>query len=236
MLYIPFPFKYCSQCTRRLLATTENFRFRKCRHSLHSWCRECERRKARDHQRDYQKRHPDRAKANRLAWYYSHREHANAVNAQWIKAHREQRREAVLRNSARSRRKNIETVRKHVQLRRAKRRCLPAELTVKQIKLARAYFNGCCAVCGRAPDFWHTIALDHWIPLSSPHCPGTTAANTLPLCHSTKGVLGNDSGCNNSKSGSDPEEWLIAKFGSRKAKIVLKRIQNYFEWIKAQDE
>jgi hypothetical protein len=67
--------------------------------------------------------------------------------------------------------------------------------------------------------------MDHWIPLSSPGCPGTVATNMVPLCH---GI----GGCNNSKCDRDPQGWLLEKFGERKALEILERIPAYFRQLK----
>lgn len=107
---------------------------------------------------------------------------------------------------------------------RAKKLSLPATLTLKQWKDTLDYFKGCCAVCGRPSGFWHTLAQDHWIPISSPNCPGTVAANMIPLCHG-------DGGCNNSKKDKLPIEWLIGKFGKRKGMQIFNRIQAYLETL-----
>jgi hypothetical protein len=111
------------------------------------------------------------------------------------------------------------------QRREARKRSLPNTLTHEQWQRAVEYFHGCCAACGRqANDLFstHTLAMDHWIPLNSPNCPGTTALNCIPLCHG-------EGGCNNSKHDRLPEEWLVHKFGKRKAIEILKRIKDYFD-------
>lgn len=112
--------------------------------------------------------------------------------------------------------------------RAARKRLLPDTLTTSEWKRAIEHFHGCCAVCGRQSDDLfgtHTIAADHWIPLSSPDCPGTVAWNIVPLCH---GV----GGCNNSKNSKDPVEWLKGKFGKRHAAEILARINTYLEEVK----
>lgn len=92
------------------------------------------------------------------------------------------------------------------------------------------YFDGCCAICGRLPSFWHILAQEHWIPITDPRLdnPGTVVGNMLPMCHSRKD---GENGCNNSKSNKDPIVWLVEKFGKRKARRILERIEAYFEWV-----
>lgn len=117
------------------------------------------------------------------------------------------------------------------QKRQARKLELPDTLTTEQWQYALDYFNGCCAVCGRPlKDLFgtHTASIDHWIPLSSPDCLGTTADNCIPLCHGFDG-------CNGSKNYRDPVEWLNGKFGKRKAKTILERINAYFEIVRDRD-
>ncbi len=114
--------------------------------------------------------------------------------------------------------------------RRARKAGLPDTYSFRDWQRALDYFNGVCAVCGRPRGFWHTLAADHWIPLAdTKHCPGTVPTNIVPLCHGVDG-------CNNSKSNSAPRAWLMSRFGARKAKQILKRIEAYFAWVKEQDE
>lgn len=117
---------------------------------------------------------------------------------------------------------------------RTRKRALPATFTKEQWKRSLDYFNHKCAVCGRdLTGLFHTAAADHWIPLTSPDCPGTIPTNIVPLCQDRKGGEG---GCNNSKGNKDPSVWLISKFGKRKAAEVMKRIETYFEWATEQDD
>jgi len=58
---------------------------------------------------------------------------------------------------------------------------------------------------------------------------GTTADNIVPLCSG-------EDGCNNSKHNAMPEVWLVLKFGKRKARVILQRILEYFELVKAKDK
>jgi hypothetical protein len=97
------------------------------------------------------------------------------------------------------------------------------------------YWNFACAVCGREESFWHVLALDHWIPLSNPACPGTTPLNIIPLCHTRKKGAGKQLhgvACNNEKHDANPVLWLTAKLGPRKAKAKLSEIATYFALVK----
>ena len=95
-------------------------------------------------------------------------------------------------------------------LRRARVKGFPSTFTQEEQHFCRAYFHYACAVCGKEEGFQWTLAMDHWIPINSPHCPGTVATNMIPLCD---GV----GGCNTRKQDTLPELWLIKRFGKRKA-------------------
>lgn len=117
------------------------------------------------------------------------------------------------------------------QRRAARMRRLPADFTANDWKRALDYFHGCCAVCSRQlNDLFktHIAAMDHWIPLSNPNCPGTVTHNIVPLCN---GV----GGCNNSKNDKDAFEWMVKRFGRSFAKRKLKEISAYFEQVKREN-
>jgi len=125
---------------------------------------------------------------------------------------------------------NPEKGRVHSQRRRARKANLPNTLTAAEWQYAIDYFHGYCAVCDRPLknlDKTRRGSADHWIPLSKGG--GTTADNIVPLCSG-------EDGCNNSKHNAMPEVWLALKFGKRKARVILKRILEYFELVKAKDK
>lgn len=104
--------------------------------------------------------------------------------------------------------------------------------TARDWERTLSYFNGCCAVCGRQLDDLfgtHTAAADHWQPIK--RGGANTPDNIIPLCHSKKAGA---NGCNNSKLDKDPVQWLIERYGKRKAKAILGRIEAYFEWVRSQ--
>jgi ribosomal protein S27AE len=107
---------------------------------------------------------------------------------------------------------------------RLRKRSLPNDYPAAERRRALEYWKGACAICGRPAGLWHTVVLDHWIPLSHPSCPGTLATNMIPMCH------GND-GCNNHKHAKMPEQFLIEKLGKRKARKKLEEIEYFFKWM-----
>lgn len=107
---------------------------------------------------------------------------------------------------------------------RIRKRSLPNTITAEDRRRAMEYWHGCCAICGRPPGLWHTVVLDHWVPLSHPDCPGTLRTNMIPMCH------GND-GCNNHKHAKAPDRWLRENFSKRRADRKLEEIQYFFRWM-----
>lgn len=119
------------------------------------------------------------------------------------------------------------------QRRRARMSNLPNDFTPAEWQRGLDYFEGKCAVCGSQPDFWTTLAADHWIPLSKGG--SSTKMNLVPLCHGKKGRPFGEPSCNNSKGNHDPLEWLESRFGTRRAREIIKRIETYFQWVREQD-
>ncbi len=106
----------------------------------------------------------------------------------------------------------------------ARKRGLANTFTSADWQIALDYFGGCCAACGRPRGLWHTLAADHFVPLSNGG--PTTPDNIIPLCHGVNG-------CNNSKGNRDAAEWLTDTFGKRKGRAIQKRIEAYLNSRKA---
>jgi hypothetical protein len=107
---------------------------------------------------------------------------------------------------------------------RARKLHLPDTWTQEQLTFMLDYWHHACAVCGNPKGLFWTLAHDHWIAITSPDCPGTVATNMIPLCHG-------DGGCNNSKKATDPHEWLLRRFGPKKAAKIEKAIAVYFAQV-----
>jgi hypothetical protein len=114
-----------------------------------------------------------------------------------------------------------EKIRVQNQRRRARRRLLRVDFTVEHRRFMLNYWSYACAACGNQEGFEWTLADDHWIPIVSPHCPGTVYWNIVPLCHG-------EGGCNNMKGSKQAERWLKHRFGHRKAKQIAKAVATYF--------
>lgn len=142
---------------------------------------------------------------------------------------REKNRENIRESSRKSRRLHSDTSKTAYHRYVTRKRGLPCAFTTSDWRESLKYFGNCCAVCNRPRGLWHTLAMDHWIPLTSPDCPGTVPSNIIPLCHGVKG-------CNNQKNNRSAAEWLTAKFGPRRANKILSRINAYFDSLRITDE
>lgn len=112
-------------------------------------------------------------------------------------------------------------------IRRTRKRALPASFTLQDWRRAMDYFDCRCAVCNRPIGLWHTLAQDHWIPVTKGG--SYTPDNIVPLCQG-------DGGCNNSKGSKDAHAWLVEMFGLRKAARIERRVAAYFAWVKSQEK
>jgi hypothetical protein len=90
------------------------------------------------------------------------------------------------------------------------------------------YWHHQCAICGAQEGLFHTLAADHWVPISTPNSPGSVPWNILPLCHGRYG-------CNSRKGAQDPTTWLIALLGKRKARRKLAEIEAFFTLTRQRD-
>lgn len=198
---------------------------------------------AKKYANEYMAAHREERRQYSRGWYTANRENLKKRAREYHAAHREERNLMSRRyriahlERIREREKeyyaaNPEVGKVKAQRRRARKRGLSHNFTVVDWQRALDYFNGCCAVCGRQlNDLFgtHTAAQDHWIPLTSPDCPGTIPTNIVPLCH---GV----GGCNNSKHAKPPEQWLVKRYGKRKAAAIIARVAAFFEWVEGQQE
>lgn len=234
--------KRCTKCGEYFPATAEYFYKRSdSTGGLRSKCRVCYNEQAHEH-RIINAEHVrasarSRARSRRAANPERERALARAYRAANIDRLRERDRNYRAANAERFRERNRNYCQQpevkakkavHKHNRRARKQSLPNDFTAEQREFALAFFNNSCAYCGR--QFYdlfgdHYLAFDHFIPLSSPNCTGTVASNLLPTCHGADG-------CNNSKNDNDPREWLVRRFGKRKARAILKRIEAYFEIVK----
>jgi hypothetical protein len=213
------PIKRCSRCGEEFPATLEYFNRRKgSKDGLRGYCRKCHVRYA----AEWSKANPEQAAQNAR----------NGSNN-----YRKRNRDAVLARTREWKSKNQSVIKQYMDRwktendprlraerisRRAEVRGLASDFIADDWRFALSYFEGNCAACNRPLyGLFHTVAADHWIPLSDPTCPGTVPSNIVPLC------CGKD-GCNESKGNNNPEQWVIAKFGHVHGREILAKIQDFF--------
>lgn len=221
-------FKRCAKCSE--YKTRDQFhKSRNRKDGLYNYCKSC----ACGDAHQYRKNNPEKKRGADRAYREANRDSIREYQTQYRNNNRESLRKWQRQNYADNReilqRRHKGYIANHPEVRRAnwhKRRArklsLPDTLSTADWRYALDYFGGCCAACGRQPGLWHTLAADHWIPLTSPDCPGTVAWNIVPLCH------GND-GCNNQKFNNAAADWLIEKFGPRKGRAILRKIEAFLE-------
>ncbi len=164
----------------------------------------------------------ERDAANHHEYYLANQDDIKARSKDWYKVNRERIRPRASITTKEWAQRNPERARARTARYRTRKRGLQHDFSVSNWQAALDYFGGRCAVCGRQPGLWHTLAADHWIPLDSPDCPGTVTWNMVPLCHGVDG-------CNNSKQHRLASEWLIDKFGAKKGRAILKRIEAFLD-------
>lgn len=233
-------YRRCSHCHRELPATAEFFyRDNRFPGMLAAQCKTCVAERAtawntdnrdrhQDSNRKYRSAHLDEIRARGRAFYHDHKDAYRAYyrrnyaahlerGRRWYHANLEHARELAISRSRKWRSADPVRSRLIVQASRVRPLGLPHQLTVADWHRAVAFFDGKCAVCGRA----EALTIDHWVPISDLQCPGTVPTNIVPLC-------GGQDSCNSSKADKQPREWLIRKYGEPEATQILARIEAYF--------
>lgn len=237
LAYQPIPQlteKHCTKCGRLLPLTPEFFES----HSGQSTgfrpdCRDCHR----IVMRSYTASHREELTRKARERYAVNPEPRRITNRKYVERHRNRVRLRSRLSSQRHPRNKQKDVIKRLN-RHARKRSLPNTFTASQWQRALSYFKGCCAVCGSPRGLWSILAADHWIALndSRPDNPGSVATNIVPLCHPRKGIPIGEACCNTHKGDQDALSWLTQRFGKRKAHEINARIQDYFAWVREQDE
>lgn len=226
------PQKTCTKCGERKPETA--FRLAKSRGKFHrrGECKTCASAMAMEwtsqhyeiHKKrtsQYQKTHVEKVRTYHRRYRAKNRSTVRRQAREWYQDNQEKESKKRRNHYA----NNPDKIRGYFLRRRAIKKGLPATFSLKEQRFARHYFLYACAICGREEGFEWTIAFDHWIPLIDPNCPGTIAANMVPLCHGKRG-------CNNSKQKRKAEIWLKEQYGTRKAKQFMQKIEDYFEIIR----
>jgi hypothetical protein len=244
--------KRCTKCQRSFPKslgffgpTTQN------KSGLLARCREC----MKAYYSAWSSKNPAKHSANSRRYYYKNLERARAQRKHYAQRRRVQHKATILRRQRERRHANIEQTRAEArvyrqehpeifrraqqrweqnhpdnqavrkQRRRVRTQHLTATVTAQDWQFCLRYWHFACAVCGSQKGFLWTLAMDHWIPISSPQCPGTTPDNIIVLCH---GI----GGCNNSKHDKNPQLWLEHKLGKVMAKKKLQEIERYFRVVR----
>lgn len=240
--------KLCRKCGKEYPATTEYFRPN--RHgNIGSPCRQCEADakrawrkanpdKAKQHKSESQKRNRDGANRRYQRWLMLHpdenkRRYRNNPEPAKVRARRRRiekkvelqvwykvynRRPDVMERHRISQRGKYRPNHHLAVIRyRSRKRNLPDTFSAEEWEFALQYFGHSCAYCGSS----ERLTVDHFVPLTSPECPGTVAENMIPACLS----------CNSSKRDNDPISWLIARFGDYRAHEILSVIGAYSEYV-----
>lgn len=214
------PAKICTKCGLQLPATVEYFH--KHRGGLRPDCKVCKAASMREYRRDHPEqvsarerqrylRHLEKRREKDRRYHAEHRSVRRQRHAEWRSLHLEERRIAI-RAWQQS---HPEQVRILTSRHRATKRGLPNSFTAVDWQACLGHFARSCAACGSSA----ALQADHWIPLSSPRCPGTVVSNMIPLCRK----------CNISKRDRDGQEWLKQKLGVVAASAMLQRIEAYLD-------
>lgn len=238
--------KRCTICKEFKPATAEYFHEEKRRNppALRSACKPCANAQAkrtrnpekkREYDKQWSKANQERRRKSCRDWRARNLEeqrererlvkkqdpNRSAKARQWEAENPERKRQSRQEYAKKNKGKLLSILHRYV----ARKASLPSDFTEDDWQFALNYFGGRCAVCGRPPGLFHTLAMDHWLPISSPNCPGTVPHNIVPLCHGREG-------CNNSKHDKHPDEWLRQKYGAKKARAITSKIHAYFSRVR----
>jgi len=119
---------------------------------------------------------------------------------EYSKQYRKENKESIQQYNKQYRQENKESRRQHYKTYKARKRLLPATLTIKQWQQIKDDFNNECAYCGMTEEehrkrFNEPLHQEHFIPLSEGG--EYTHNNIIPACRS----------CNCSKQDTDFFEW-----------------------------
>ncbi len=189
-----------------------------------------------ENNKNWREKNPDKRRTNADRYRDNNRERLRIKSRQWYADHREEERlrkknsqpseMTILKSRERSKQRRInhpETMRHDAHIRRSRKKLLPATFTTNDWQYALDYFHGVCAYCGNPPSMFDNDSVlhqEHFRALSKGG--GYTPDNIIPACQN----------CNISKKDRDAKEWLIWKFGKRKTKVILTKIQNYLSQFK----
>lgn len=247
---IPDGYKRCNKC-KVVKPTSEFYPERRYKNSFNPNCKACCSLKRKEYcakhkaeiaaynKASYAKNAERNRKASRK-YYNDHHEELLKKNKEWRDAHPNEmakyKDDWAKRHPDRKSQSQLKYVKAHPEKnraiqnrRRARQLNLPDTFTGDDYLRSVEYFHGVCAYCGNPPSYldvnW-VLHADHYIPIADPNCPGSIKENMLPVCQD----------CNLKKNRRHPHEWLISRFGKRKAAKIEKRIAEYFASISTKDQ
>jgi hypothetical protein len=173
--------------------------------------------KCREQGRKSYAKHRDKRHQKFREWYWKNRDARLQKKRDAARLYRKQHVDKCKDLSRRAYEKNPWRFKAAAARRKTRQKGLPYKWCVADANRAITYWKNSCAVCSTPFGLLAIAHWDHWIPLASPHCPGTVPENMVPLC----------SACNQSKHAHDATAWLARDFPDSAAAIA-RRIGNYF--------
>lgn len=174
--------------------------------------------------RRYELENADKVREQKKAYYRKNRDRLRAYAQQNYQANKTR----YMRQAKNWKSRNPSKVNMYTSIRRARKVNLPATMSAADQKRCLDYWQYRCAFCNRPKGMFRGMELtwEHWISINDPrpNNPGTVPWNILPAC-------GN---CNYGKQDRDAYEFLLKKFGKRKAKVIVDKVLAYFAWVISQ--
>lgn len=202
-------FKFCNKCGGEFPKTAEYFKKHKgCRDGLEGVCRTC----VAGQRKQYYAENKEYILEKCSRYRQSHKEKISAYFREYNKTRiKRVLSEQSIINKRKSDKAYYQSHKEkfylYNQIRRARKKQLPATLTKEQWSAIKDYFNNSCCYCGRNLQ----LTQDHFIPLSKQG--EYTLNNIVPACQH----------CNCSKNDSYFEDWYVKQpfYSPKREKSVL---------------
>lgn len=251
------PQKACSLCSEIFPETLEYFAQSK--YGLRADCRECQRVRARKHywsdpekhkadareyrqtsdgklkgdeySKKWRENNPDKVKESKKRDYEKHKDKRKVS----MRKNYEKNKPAIIARAREWKKNNPDKVNIDTHKRLARIKGLPFNFNAADWDRCLEYWQYRCAICSREISETYLLAKDHWIPMFDPRPdnPGTVPTNIIPVCHGRKKAK--CSGCNENKWRFDAEKWIRSQYPPDEADAIIKRIFDYFEWVKTRE-